>query len=380
MVKFMRLGKFGTLLSLALLLSLTACRSSDRASDRLAEDSAAAQQVTENLTLANITLNQSDEQGRTLWQVKAQSATYSPNQETASVTNPDGQLFQDGKAIYRVQAQRGTVEQNGERIRLDGAIVATDLQSGAILKGNELSWEPKQDLLIVRNGFTGTHPQLQLSASEARLNNRQRRMELIGKVIAIVRDPSLRVQAERLVWLIDQQKVNSDRPAQVQQLRGQQTIAQARSDRGAIDLKTKVVTLTQNAQLVQQDPPLQVNSNALTWNVSNQIIDATQPVSVQQLQQRITITADRGRMNMQQKIVDLQQNVKAAGQRNRSQLTTDRLLWQINTQQITAEGNVIYSQANPAINVRGPRAVGRLENQTIVLSGGRVETQIIPNP
>jgi LPS export ABC transporter protein LptC len=373
-------GKLGKFVLLGLLLSITACRSSDRATDRLAEDTAAAQEITEDLTLANITLNQADEQGRSIWQVKAASATYSPDRETATVVNPDGQLYQDGKPVFRVQGQRGTIHQNGKRLRLEGQIVATDLRSGAILKGNQLEWQPEQDLLVVRNGLTGTHPQIRASATEARVYSRRQRMELSGNVIALVRDPSLRMQAEHLIWQMDQQKVTSDRPAQIQQLRGQQTIAQAQSDRAEVDLKAKVVTLTQQAQLVQQDPPLQINSNALRWNVATQIVDATQPVTVQQLQQRVTVTADRGRMNLQQKIVDLMQNVRAVGQRNRSELRTDRLIWKVTTQEITADGNVVYTQASPVMNVRGPRAVGRLENQTIVLSGGRVETQIIPNP
>jgi LPS export ABC transporter protein LptC len=366
------------LVLLFLLVGAGACGGRNRAEERLAEDSAAAQDISGNLTLSNITLEQADEQGRTLWQVKAVEATYSPDQKTAEVTSPDGELYQDGKPVFRVQADRGEVEQNGNRIHLTGNIVATDIRSGAVLRGNELEWQPKQDLLIVRNNLTGTHPQIRASATEARVFSRQRRMELSGRVIALTTDPNLRMEAEHVIWEIDKQMVLSDRPAQVQRLQGRQVIGQARGDKAEINLQAKTVTLTQNGQLTLQDPPIQVASNSMTWNLKDETLNANQPVTVQHRQQRVTVTADRGRMNLREKMIYMTQNVHAVGQRNRSQLDTDSLTWNVDSQQINAEGNVFYSQADPPMNLRGARAVGKLQDQTIVVSGGRVVTQIVP--
>jgi len=370
----------GATLSIALLLICTAasCGQRDRASQRLAEDSAAAQQITEDLTLANITLQQADSQGQTLWQVKATQATYSPDRKTATVTGPAGVLYQDGKPVFRVKAEQGQVEQNGERIRLSGKIVAIDLQSGAVVEGDELDWQPQRDTLIVRNRLTGTHPQLQAKATEARIYSRKRQMEFFGDVIVVTRDPSLRLQGQHFTWFMNQQRVVSDRPAQLQQLADRQVTGQAQSDRAVVDLKAKTIALTQNGQLTLQDPPLQINSNALLWSLKDQTVNANQPVTVRQHQQNVTVTADRGRMNLQQQLVNLTQNVQASGQRNRSQLNSDTLLWNMKTQDIVAEGRVVYTQVNPVTTVKAPRAIGKFQGQTIVLSGGRVETQIVP--
>lgn len=366
------------LILLLLLVTVGACRSRDRTADRLSEDTAAAKAITNDLTLANITLQQADTQGRTLWEVKAAQVTYSPDQKTAEVRNPDGELYQDGKPVFRVQAQRGIVEQNGESIKLSGQITATDLRSGAVLKGNELEWKPKQDTLFVRNNMTGTHPQIEFSATEARVYSRKRQMDLSGQVVAVTRSPSLRLEAQHLVWQMDQQKILSDRPAQIQQVAGKQVTSQAQSNKATVDLKAKTVLLTQNGQLLLQTPPLQVNSNALLWNLKDNTVNVTQPLTVVHRQQRVTVTADRGRMNLVQKMVYLNQNVRAVGQRNNSQLNTDRLVWNAETQQINADGNVVYTQSNPITTVKAPRAVGRLQDRTIVLDGGRVETQIVP--
>jgi LPS export ABC transporter protein LptC len=371
----------GATLSIALLLLCTtasSCGQRDRASERLAEDSAAAQQSTEDLTLANITLQQSDNKGQTLWQVKAEQATYSPDRKTATVTYPNGVLYQDGKPVFRVKSDQGQVEQNGELIRLSGKIVAIDLRSGTVVKGDELDWRPQQDTLVVRNHLVGTHRQLQAMATEARIYSRKHQMEFLGNVVVVTRDPDLRLQGQHFTWLMDQQKVVSDRPAQVQQLAGRQVTGQAQSEQALVDLKAKTIALKQNGQLLLQDPPLQINSNNLFWRLKDQIVNANQPVTVRQHQQNITVTADRGQMDLRQQLVNLTQNVQAAGQRNRSQLSSDRLSWNMKTQDILAQGNVVYTQVNPVTTVKAPRATGKFQGQTIVLGGGRVETEIVP--
>ncbi|WP_193883865.1 LPS export ABC transporter periplasmic protein LptC [Oculatella sp. LEGE 06141] len=368
------------LLTLTIALAgIGGCRSGSRGAERLAEDSSAAQDLNSNLTFNNITLEQADEQGKRLWQVEAEQATYSSDQKIAQVTNPDGELYQDGELAFRVKAQRGEVRQDGERILLKGQIVATDVKSGAILRGDELVWTPEDNVLVVRNNLRGTHPQFRATAREARVYNRERYMELEGQVVATTQDPNLRLNAEKMVWRIDDEKVNSDRPIQVERLNGQQVTDRANGNQADVDLETKIVQLRQNAQLVTVDPPLQVNSNLLVWNLANETVTSEQPVTIVQRQQQVTATADRGRMDLERRIAYLTANVRAVAQRNRSQLSADSLTWNVSTEQVNAEGNVVYQQADPPLTSRGPRAVGRLQNQTIVVSGGRVVTEIIPD-
>jgi LPS export ABC transporter protein LptC len=368
------------LLLLALILPTASCGNRrNRAAERLAEDSEAAQDLDANSTFSNLTLEQPDEKGQTLWKVKAAQVVYSPDRAVAQVKNPYGQLYQDGKPIYRIQASEGEIRQNGERIFLRGKVVATDAKSGAVVQGDELEWQPKQDLLIVRRNIRGDHPQLKMQADQARIFNRQRRMELSGKVLAISNDPQLQMQAERLVWLMDQKKITSDRPLQVQEFEGKQVTRQASGDRGEVNLATKVVRLNQNGRVDLLEPPVQVASNSLIWTVSTETLVADQPVTVVHRQQQVNLTADQGRMDMKNDMAYLTGNVRAIAQRNQSEMTSDTLTWNMKTEQVEAEGNVVYNQAaNPPLTLRGPRAVGKLENQTIVVSGGRVVTDIIP--
>ncbi|NJO48855.1 MAG: LPS export ABC transporter periplasmic protein LptC [Leptolyngbyaceae cyanobacterium RM2_2_4] len=247
-----------------------------------------------------------------------------------------------------------------------------------VMRGNQLEWLPQEDLLIVREGLNVTHPQLRVSATEARAYSRERRVELLGKIVATSRDPALRLNAEQLVWRLQDQIVVSDRRIQVERLDGNRVTDRAIANQAEVNLKAKVATLKQNANLVLQDPPVIVTSNLLTWNLQNETLVSNQPVTVQQRQQQITLTADQGRMDISRKIVYLNRNVKAVSQRNQSELDADSLTWNMDSQRVVAEGNVNYSQSNPPLNLRGPRAVGRLQDQTVIVSGGRVVTEIIP--
>jgi lipopolysaccharide assembly outer membrane protein LptD (OstA) len=123
---------------------------------------------------------------------------------------------------------------------------------------------------------------------------------------------------------------------------------------------------------------VQVTSNSLLWNLEANTVQSDQPVQIVHPTEGVTLTANQGRMDLNQEVVYLNQNVQVVGQRNSARLTSDQLTWQVPTQQVEAVGNVRYSQLNPTMTLQGERADGRLENQTVVVSGGRVVTEIIP--
>ena len=70
--------------------------------------------------------------------------------------------------------------------------------------------------------------------------------------------------------------------------------------------------------------------------------------------------------------------MKGISQRTSGNLTADLVTWTLPSQFIEAEGNVVYVQANPPMKVSGPKASGNLDNQIVVVSGGRVTTEFIP--
>lgn len=365
------------LISVVLLLGLNACGEQNRVVKKLAQDTSSASKVDNNLTFNDITLEQTDKQGRTIWKVHAKQTVYSKDKKVAQVQSPTGELFQDGKPVYQVSGQQGEIRQDGKQLFLKGQIVATDPYNGVVLHGNELEWRPQEDLLIVRKQITGNHRQLQVVAQEARSFSRAARIELQGRVVATTNNPVLQLRTEHAIWQIREQRLIGDRPTQIARYKGKAITDRAAGNTCEYNLKDKIATLKQNAQLNLVDPPMQITSNNLKWNLNTQTVTADQPVRMVQRQQQMTVTANQGQMDLQKRIVYLTGNAYGVGLRNQT-INAKAMTWYLPTQLVEAKGDVTYRQAEPPVSFTGQKAVGNLQNQNVVVSGGRVVTETIP--
>jgi LPS export ABC transporter protein LptC len=370
------------LIGLLGLLTITGCGNQNRAKARIADDAEDFQkdEFDTNLTFNSVTLEDVDKQGRLLWKVKAKQATYSRDRKIAKITEPNGELYQDGKAVFKVSAQGGEVLQDGQRIFLRGKIVATDVRDGLLLNGNELEWRPKEDIVFVRNNVTGTRQTWKVAAKNGQYLTRKRRLELTGQVAAESKDPNYRITTERMIWLVEQQKLLSDRPLQMQRYQGTTITDRATAAQGEMNIKTETVTLNQNAQLNLVEPPIQVNGNQILWQIKDQKLSSGQPIKIVSAKDNFTLSGNQGDLNLKTKLFNLNGNVNGVGGPNQSVLTSDRLSWQLDTQDFQADGNVTYRQAKPPLNLAGPKATGRLKDQQVVVSGGRVVTEFYPSP
>ncbi len=73
-------------------------------------------------------------------------------------------------------------------------------------------------------------------------------------------------------------------------------------------------------------------------------------------------------MNLGNEVVNLTGNVYAIGQRQQS-LNAQKLTWYLPTQLVEAEGSVVYRQVEPPVSFTGQKAVGKLQEQNITVSG-----------
>lgn len=348
------------------------------------------EEVETGLTLQNVTLEQPDDNGNPLWRVKAEEATYSPDRSIATFTRPDGELFQDGEVIYNVTADSGEMRDNGNTIILRGNIVAKGVQNGAILRGQEMEWRPQDDILVLRQDVTGSHPQLRATAEEFRVFNRENRMELQGNVVAntVVNDPQtepwLKLQAQELLWSWEEERINSPAPLRIEQFKDTTITEVVQGQQGQVSLADQVATLQGSVTMQFLTLPLSVSSEALEWRVKEEQINLNQPLTVVRPTESLVVTARQGTMNLAEEVITVRQDVVAVRQQPQSRLTTDRLTWTIVSQTLLAEGRVSYQQANPALTLNGSRGVGRLQEGIFTVDGGanndgQVVTEIVPN-
>lgn len=369
-------------LLVVMVMSLRACRQGEGNLGGLSPEE--EKRIRAGLTLRDVVLEQPDDNGQLLWRVSAEEVSYTPNQRTANIVRPRGELYQDGELIYRVSAESGEILDNGKRILLTGNIVATGVKNQAVLRGEEMEWQPELALMTVRNTITGTHPQLRANAQEARIYDRENRMELDGEVVAntVVEDPTtepwVKLQADLLEWNWEAETVASEQPLKVERLRDNRVIEVVTGATGSVNLAENRATLVDDVRVLLIETPLEIRSDRAVWAYQEERIDVESPLSLDHAEQNITLTAQQGNLDLRSQQAFLTREVVAVGRRNNSRLAADRLTWNLQAQTLLAEGNVNYRQGDPPVTVRSPRALGRIEAETILLDGGRVVTEIVP--
>ncbi|NJK39251.1 MAG: LPS export ABC transporter periplasmic protein LptC [Oscillatoriales cyanobacterium RM1_1_9] len=343
---------------------------------------ASEEEFSSDLTLDEVTLEQANEAGELIWKINSKQVRYSPDQKVAKIVKPEGEMFQDGKLIYRMKAESGEIHQDSKRIFLKDNITATDLRNGIVLKGKELEWLIDQEILVVRQGVTGDHQQAQAIATEAQVFTRDKRVEFWNQVVVTSKDPVVQMRTDHVIWNLEPETLISDRKITLDRYQDQTITDRGVAETAELNLKTSIATLNQKAQLALSEPPLQIGSDEISWNYQQQTLSSPKPTTIIHRDEKVTLTANQAQGDLNAPTFTLRGNVVSVGEKRQSQLNTDELIWFVNRQQFQARGNVIYRQLDPPFTLTGSQAVGELKDETISVSSGqtgdRVVTEFVP--
>ena len=380
MASFLWIRKQCVSISLVLLMStIAACGGNDQKDSAEADDSDSDVELVTDLIFDNITLEQSDDQGILRWRMVADQALYSQDRRDATIEQPSGQFFQGEYPAFSVTADRGEVKQDGNKLVLVGNVVITDEDTGATLQGDRMRWLPEENTIVLLNNITADHPDVKLTAQEVMVWIDEDRVLISGDVKAETTDESLQFNGEEVMWFLAEERLISDRPVRFQQRQDDQITARAQGNEVEYDIQKQLATLNNDAIVVLQDPPLRVTGDALQLNQATNTVVASKRFNVFHRAEKVNMVANKGRGNLEKQVFKMNGNVVVTAERNQARLRSDQLTWTVPTQGIVAEGNVVYRQTDPVFNLQGPKAVGKLEDETIVVSGGRVVTEIIPD-
>jgi LPS export ABC transporter protein LptC len=337
-----------------------------------------------SLKLDDLVLEQAGDDGQLLWKLKAKKASYNRDKKEGEILDLSGELYQDGKPAFKISAKKGSIVGDGKVLMLKDNIIAVAIKDGVELKGNEMEWKPKQDLMTIKNKFTATHKKMNLEAKEGEYFSRKRQANLSGAIVVNVKEPKLKLQTEKLTWLLEPETIESNSPIAIERTPEKGIVDRAKAEKGSYNLKTNVAKLETNVTIAMAKPNLNVTGQELTWDTKQQIIMAPKPMTAFSPVDQVTISGDLGEVKLKERIAYLNQNVKGSSQKNQSNIATDRLTWFLDSQTFEAEGNIVYRQANPAANLVGKTAKGNLNTQDIIISGGnesdnRVIIDIVPN-
>ncbi len=343
-------------------------------------------------TLTDITLQQSDQQGRLLWQLQAQGVRYREDAHVALVEQLKGELYEGGTLAFQIQAQAGEVQQEAQVVILRGDITAT--ADEMVLQGQALEWHPQAGRLEMRGGITVRHPQAQMWAQTLHAEQQTQQIRLQGAVILEDAAARVRLKTDQATWLLSHQQIQAGRsqPGQtrpqveIEQLQGGETLARALAGSVTLTLPTAQLSLQDPAQVSFSEPMLEITSRRLVWDMEASILRSEDLISVDYPAQNFKLVAGGGSLDQSRQLITVSGGVEALGWPEgqqpvgtpRASLKTDQLTWRMHTGTLEAMGNVHYRHSSPPITLRGTRAVGSLKRQTLHISGGDVVTEILP--
>jgi LPS export ABC transporter protein LptC len=377
------------------------------------KDSATDNPATENkLTIDNFSLEQSNAQGKLWWKMKAKQATYTIDRKAAQVKELAGELYQDGQVVMRLSAKTANVVQDGEKVTLQGDVTATETRNQLVVVSQELEWQPNQDLLTISKGIRATHPKAQAIADHGKYISRQQRLELFDKIAAVAPAENVRLQTTYLLWQVDTANISGNQAIQIDRFKEGKPIEQVTADSINYNIEKQVAKLSgqvkfnsiEQAMKVEansatweiqpnivalQDkirfdgtkPILRVTANTARWNIKEQLITASSALEIYHQAEQATFTAASGSLNLAKNTAILNGSAKGFTTRNQAKLQAENITWDIDSQLLTGKGKVRYQQSDPALTVSGAEAQGKLQDQSVVVTGNGkdfVETQIIP--
>jgi LPS export ABC transporter protein LptC len=364
------------------------------------------------LTIDNFSLEQSNAQGKLWWKMKAKQATYTIDRKAAQVKDLAGELYQDGQVVMRLSAKTANVVQDGEKVLLQGDVTATETRNQLVVVSQELEWQPNQDLLTISKGIRATHPKAQAIADHGKYISRQQRLELFDKIAAVAPAENVRLQTTYLLWQVDTANISGNQAVQIDRFKEGKPIEQVTADSinyniekqvaklgGKVkfnsveqamkveansatwEIQPNIVALQDKIRFDGTKPILRVTANTARWNIKQQLITASSALEIYHQAEQATFTAASGSLNLAKNTAILNGSAKGFTTRNQAKLQAENITWDIDSQLLTGKGKVRYQQSDPALTVSGAEAQGKLQDQSVVVTGNGkdfVETQIIP--
>ena len=342
-----------------------------------------------SLKLTDVDLEQADEKGNLLWKIKAKQAVYNRDKKEGTIVSLKGELYQDGKVAFKISADKGAIKGDGKVISLSDNIVAVNVKDEVELKGKDMEWQTQTNLLKLKNKFIATHKTVKVTGNEGQYFSKKQQAELVGAIVAEVKEPKLKMTTEKLNWDLQKQQLETIAPIAIERKVEGDGTDRAKAEKGSYNLKSKIATLNKAVQVTLAKPEAKLTGDELAWDLGKQFIVANKPLTAYSAAEQMTVNADKGEYWLKDKVAILTGNVRGTSQKNSSTIATDKLNWFLDKQEFEATGSVVYRQSNPdpknpITNLVGKSAKGSLTNEQVTIVGGpnaddRVVIDIVPN-
>ncbi len=328
-------------------------------------------------TLKQVLLQRTDRQGQLLWRLQADQVIMRDPQ-VIHLQRLQGTFYHNQAAIYTLTASQGKVYPSSEAIQLEGPIVLQDRRDRSTLHSENIQWNPHSGQLIATSGVRLDHPQVNLQGQRLQASTQTDHVHITGQVVVYAPEHQLQLQTQQLTWWARQRKVQAHSGAQTAVKlvsTSERTWQEAEAQWVEIHLPTQQVILQQAVQMKFTQANIQLRSAKVVGDLVRQQWHS--PEGIQIRYQDMTATAVQGWLDRSQTL-QLQDQVQLQGLPNQAHLNCQRLTWNLATQDLKAQGNLVYQQATPQIKLTGASALGNLQHQTLAIQDGETVAEILP--
>lgn len=333
-----------------------------------------SREVEQGLVLYNAILEQSDEKGQMLWRLSTKKAIYTQDKQSAILEGLTGNLYEDGKIILKVSADKGEVKKEGKEIYLSENILAFDTRNKAEFKGDSIVWKPEENVMLMEGnqGITANHPKLVIKAKQAKYNTSTELVELDKEILGTTINPSLQLKTQHLYWQIPENKIIGNTLIDIVRYDNQKKVTdKLKSHQAEIDLDAHVAIINGNIEYQSLKPPLQAATEKITWYYVDRKMRSNTPTKLVQVEDNMTLTANNVDFHLEENQLYLKGGIYGQAVKNEVEIYSDNLVWNLDNQEINADGNVFYKQVNPDFNLRGISAVGKLQDKQMTVKGNQ---------
>ncbi len=378
-----RLLRRPALLALLPLLPLMACGGGSKPR---------REEVVPPFVFRSLNLRQQTPTGKPAWELTSPEARYDLRRRIAQAISPKGVIYAAGRPLYRVQADSGTVVNDGEAILLEGNLRVERIgREPVLIQASRARWLPRQQLMLIDRRPVAWDRQGRLRAERARFLFQEDRLELTGQPqldrwnqrfdpfnALPTTPPAIAVQAAAVRWKPGSGELQADGPLIGQRIASASAAAAAPQQLSADGLSgntlTQDFTLTGSVRFndpargdsfagrdVRLNPAANVGSSASPFEASRGSLQ----VSGASL--RVEGTSHWVRIDGACRLVQPEAKLQA-----------DRCGWNWQSGAVEAEGGVVVERTAQNQISRGAILSGRLGREGSVLlraPGGRVVSQ-----
>ena len=324
-----------------------------------------------DLVFEDVNLSRADDDGQTLWTVKADEARYSRDRRKGELTAPTGKLYQDGKVVYEVQAKQGFVEENGIVLKLAGDIKVKDLRDQSTFEGQKGRWHPQLGVFELEEGIVLTRGSDRLTAKSGQAFSKERNFILKDQVKLVSlkdkKNPAAgqtELTTNELVWQMKPDQVDAAGSPKLKQVDGKtKTTTTLQGERVVWLRKQQLIQAVGKgkAQRIQPKEQVALQGDRLVWQQKDQVIQAIGQGRVSQVEpeQQTALQAERVVWQQKDQVIQAMGNarVKQVEGGQTTDLQAQTLVWQRKEQVLRAEGNVVAVGQAEGVRVQTQRAI-----------------------